>query len=94
MRKEDQVQRSDPRTDRPFAIFAGGADFDRIVRGMRRGGAVNDNNAPLRPTDELADLHRMLDKHGVPRDHGGRELSLQGRIQEFAFMAAAGAVKL
>ena len=36
----------------------------------------------------------MLDKHGVPRDHGGRELSLQGRIQEFAFMAAAGAVKL
>jgi hypothetical protein len=50
-------------------------------------------SAPLRPADELADLHRMLDKHGVPRHNAGQELSLQGRVQEFVFMAAASAVK-
>jgi hypothetical protein len=27
-----------------------------------------------------------------PRDHAGQELSLQGRVQEFAFMVATGAV--
>jgi hypothetical protein len=86
MRKEDQVQRSDPTTGGPFKIFAGGAD------GI--GGAVNDNSPSQCPTNELADLHRMLDRHSVPRDHAGQELSLQGRVQEFAFMAAAGAAKL
>jgi hypothetical protein len=86
------VQRSDPTTAGPFRTFAGGAGY-RIGVGLRRGGAVNDND-PLRfPTDELADLHRMLDRHSVPGEHAGQELSLQGRVQEFAFMAAAGAAK-
>jgi hypothetical protein len=26
----------------------------------------------------------MLDRHSVPRDHAGLELSLQGRVKEFA----------
>jgi hypothetical protein len=93
MRKEDQVQRSDPTTAGPFRIFAGGAGY-RIGAEPRRAGALNDNSPPLCPTDELADLHRMLDRHSVPRDHAGQQLSLQGRVQEFAFMAAAGAVKV
>jgi hypothetical protein len=56
--------------------------------------AMNDNNMPLSPADEIAAVHLMLDRHSVPRDHSGQKLSLQGRIQEFAFMAAGGAVKL
>jgi hypothetical protein len=56
--------------------------------------AVNDNNMPLSPADEIAAVHIMLDRHLVPRDHAGQALSLQGRVQEFAFMAAGGAVKL
>jgi hypothetical protein len=56
--------------------------------------AMNDHHMPLSPADEIAAVHLMLDRHSVPRDHAGQELSLQGRIQEFAFMAAAGAVKL
>jgi hypothetical protein len=83
------VQRSDPTTGGPFAGGAG-----QIGIGLRRGGAVNDNSPLLCPTDELADLHRMLDRHSVPRDHAGQQLFLQGRVQEFAFMAAAGAVKV
>jgi hypothetical protein len=55
---------------------------------------MNDNNMPLSPADEIAAVHLMLDRHSVPRDHCGQALSLQGRIQEFAFMAAGGAVKL
>jgi hypothetical protein len=56
--------------------------------------AVNENNMPMCPTDQIAGVHLMLDRHSAPRNHAGQELSLQGRVQEFAFMAAAGAVKL
>jgi hypothetical protein len=35
----------------------------------------------------------LLDRHSVPRDHAGQKLSLQARVQEFAFLAAAGAVR-
>jgi hypothetical protein len=56
--------------------------------------AMNDNNVPLSAAEEIAAAHLMLDRHSVPRDHAGQKLSLQGRIQEFAFMAAGGAVKL
>ena len=56
--------------------------------------AMNDNNMPLSPAGEIAAVHLMLDRHSVPRDHSGQKLSLQGRIQEFAFMAAGGAVRL
>jgi hypothetical protein len=83
------VRSVDPTIGGPFRIFAGaGHDI-----GLRRG-AVNDNSPLLCPMDELADLHHMLDKHSVPRVHAGQELSLQGRVQEFAFKAAAGAVKI
>jgi hypothetical protein len=53
------------------------------------------NGTPLRSASSRldADLHRMLDRHAVPGDHAGQELSLQGRVQEFAFMAAAGSMK-
>jgi hypothetical protein len=50
--------------------------------------------ALIATADEIAAVHLMLDRHSVPRDHAEQELSLQGRIQEFAFMAAAGAVKV
>jgi hypothetical protein len=56
--------------------------------------AMNDNNMPLSPAGEIAAIHLMLDRHSVPRDHADQELSQQGRIGEFASMAAAGAVKL
>jgi hypothetical protein len=63
------------------------------ARGQRHPDAMNDNNMLLSPADEIAAVHLMLDRYAVPRDHAGLELSLQGRIQEFAFMAATGAVK-
>ncbi len=93
MQKEDQVQRSDLTAAGPSRIFAGGAGHG-IGAAQRRDGAANDNSPLPCPTGELADLHRMLDRHSVPRDHAGPELSLQGRVREFAFMAATGAVKL
>jgi hypothetical protein len=38
--------------------------------------AMNDNNMPLSPADEIAAVHLMLDRHSVPRDHPGQKLSL------------------
>jgi hypothetical protein len=62
--------------------------FSRLFFENRQTGAIKS------PADEIATVHRMLDKHSLPRDHSGQALSLHGRVQEFAFMAAGGAARL
>jgi hypothetical protein len=55
-----------------IAMAAARSDSKTSVRPMR---IANDNSPVTSPANEIAALHLMLDRHGIPRDHAGQELS-------------------